>query len=74
MPPEGIIHLKTDSTFLYEYTLELIKSLNLKITFQHHDIYTLREIGQELMIETKYEKLFKQKGETIKYIQFTINP
>lgn len=74
MSPKGIIHLKTDSTFLFEYTFELVKSMGLKILFSHPDIYSLSEIKPEWQIETKYERIFKLKGETIKYLQFAINP
>ena len=69
----GIIHLKTDSTGLYEYTLEVIKELDLKLIWETNDLYkncppNRRELTE---IKTYYENLFTAKGEDIKYIQFS---
>ena len=36
---DGIIHLKTDSEFLYGYTLGLLQGLEHEIISAHHDIY-----------------------------------
>ncbi len=68
--PDALMHLKTDSTFLYHYTLELLSNLKINIEFNHDDIYTMPEIDTALTIETTYEKKFKALGETIKYIRF----
>ncbi len=72
LKPDGLLHLKTDSTFLYEYTLELLKSNNLKIEFSNDDIYAMESIEPPLTIETTYEKKFKALGETMKYIRFRL--
>jgi len=73
LKPGGLIHLKTDSTGLYEYTLEVIKENKLKMIWHTNDLYkNCPENRQELVtIKTYYEKLFTDKGEDIKYICFS---
>lgn len=68
----GIIHLKTDNTVLYEYTLEMIKELGLELLCHHHDIYNSELYNDELAIKTYYEQMFTAKGETIKYVRFKL--
>ncbi|MDA0315157.1 MAG: tRNA (guanosine(46)-N7)-methyltransferase TrmB [Bacteroidetes bacterium] len=68
----GIIHFKTDNTGLYEYT-ELVLSTrsDCQILNSTPDFYEsdLREVHYG--IKTRYEKIFSDKGEKIKYIQFS---
>lgn len=70
----GIIHLKTDSTSLYEYTLQVIEENKNLIIWQTDNLYeNCPDNRQELIqIKTHYEKLFTDKGEKIKYICFTL--
>lgn len=68
----GLLHLKTDNTFLYGYTLEILRNANYEIVYSHDDIYSLPEIPEVLTIETTYERKFKSLGETIKYIRFKL--
>lgn len=71
---DGLMHLKTDSTLLYEFTLEVIKEE------KHHLLWTTNNLynncpadRQELIaIKTHYEKLFTDKGEDIKYCCFKL--
>ncbi len=72
LKPKGVIHLKTDSTGLYEYTLQVIAENNLSILWHTNDLYkNCPPERQELIhIKTYYEKLFTDKGEDIKYILF----
>jgi tRNA (guanine-N7-)-methyltransferase len=65
----GQIHLKTDSTDLYEYTLEVMRHVtNYKITYLNEDIYSGTLYDDALEIKTFYEKQHLKKGKTIKYI------
>ncbi len=75
LKPGGLVHLKTDSTSLYEYTLEVIAENKLELIWETNDLYkNCPPDRQELVnIKTYYEKLFTDKGEDIKYIQFRIN-
>jgi tRNA (guanine-N7-)-methyltransferase len=70
----GLIHLKTDSTSLYEYTLQVIEENKNLIIWQTDNLYqNCPDNRQELIqIKTHYEKLFTDKGENIKYICFTL--
>jgi tRNA (guanine-N7-)-methyltransferase len=72
--PKGIIHLKTDSTSLYEYTLEVIERDKHELIWHTNDLYkNCPEDRKELVnIKTYYEKLFTDKGEDIKYISFRL--
>ena len=71
----GLIHLKTDSTSLYEYTLQVIEENKNLIIWQTDNLYqNCPDTRQELIqIKTHYEKLFTDKGENIKYICFTLS-
>lgn len=70
----GILHLKTDSTSLYLYTLEVIKTLDLPLHWHTPDLYNNCPSHRLELIEinTYYEKLFHGKGEDIKYISFSL--
>ncbi len=72
LKPGGYIHLKTDNVQLYEYTLDLLKTLGHTIIFHHQDIYSLFNLEPEMIIETTFEKKFKEMGEKIKYIRFQL--
>lgn len=74
---DGVIHLKTDSDLLYEYTLEVCKEQKFKILEQTDDVYgkyihsnILPEKKELLQIKTFYEQIFSNKGFTIKYLSF----
>jgi tRNA (guanine-N7-)-methyltransferase len=71
----GLLHLKTDSTSFYEYTLEVIAENNYQIVWHTNDLYkNCPSDRQELInIKTHYEQLFTEKGEDIKYICFRVN-
>ncbi len=70
----GIIHLKTDSTSLYEYTLEVIRDNNLRMIWHTNDLYKNcpPDRTELIRIKTYYEALFTSKGEDIKYISFAL--
>lgn len=72
---DGIVHLKTDSTSLYEYTMEVIAENNLPLIWHTNNLYrNFPAERQELInIKTYYEKLFTDKGEDVKYISFRLN-
>jgi len=67
----GIVHFKTDNTGLFDYTLELIQSRpDCEILIHTHDFYASPFKDEHHGIQTKYEKLFSDKGEKIKYLKF----
>lgn len=77
LQPNGIIHLKTDSDILFEFTEEEIKEHGYLCDFLTWDLYheisempeNIRDI---LHIKTHYEQLFTAKGFKIKYCQFRL--
>jgi len=75
LKPGGLIHLKTDNTFFYEYTMDVIKERNLKLLFATNDLYKNCPEGREELtrIKTYYEGLFTAKGEDIKYCCFKLD-
>ena len=69
---KGIIHLKTDSKELYEFTLESIGEQNCKIHENLVDIYGKGKAVDALAIQTFYEKMHLAEGRTIYYISFSL--
>lgn len=73
--PDGIIHLKTDSPFLYTYTQAMVKENQYPILVDTCDLYgdeAMRLIGDEACearaLQTHYEHQWLDRGLTIKYI------
>ena len=66
----GIIHLKTDSPFLYTYTNELVKVNGLPVEVNTDDLYSSGLANDILDIKTYYEQQWLSRGLTIKYIKF----
>tara|TARA_B110000305_G_scaffold60647_2_gene67275 strand:- start:2213 stop:2896 length:684 start_codon:yes stop_codon:yes gene_type:complete len=79
LKPNGIVHLKTDSDLLYNFTLEEIKSngfeLLKNITNVYKDSYVdSQNLKKVLFVKTFYEKKWIELGKTIKYLGFKIHP
>lgn len=72
---EGVMHLKTDNTGFYEYTLEVIAENKLPLLWHTNNLYNNCPADrQELTnIKTYYENMFTAKGEDIKYINFQLS-
>ena len=73
LQPNGIIHLKTDSPNLYNFTKKIIKVFNLELLIDLDDVYAAKNILPELQIQTHYEKLDIAQSHKIFYLQFKIN-
>ncbi|MFA5325661.1 MAG: tRNA (guanosine(46)-N7)-methyltransferase TrmB [Bacteroidales bacterium] len=69
----GIVHLKTDSQLLHEYTLALARENDLTIIEHNNDIYGSGRADEILSIKTHYESQFLAKGMPITYLSFIIN-
>ncbi len=67
---EGLIHLKTDSNFMFTYTKAMIEVNNFPIRTIDEDIYSKATLDPVLEIKTYYEKQWLERGITIKYISF----
>lgn len=68
----GIIHLKTDSRFLHEYTLALAQQNELDILEINKDIYGTGRADNILSIKTHYEKQYLERGVPITYLSFRL--
>ncbi len=74
----GVIHLKTDSKLLYEYTLEQIQLHRYKILHNIKNIDDPKEKMDEnlkeiLSFRTFYEEKWLKDGIKIKYLSFSLN-
>lgn len=70
LKPQGILHLKTDSEFLFGYTLGVVSKIG-EIHYAHHDIYNNSDAPEHAKaIQTFYEQQFLEQGKAITYMQF----
>ena len=69
---DGLIHLKTDSNFMFTYTCEMVKANHYPVIFSNDDLYTSDLQDPILSIKTYYEQQWLDRGLTIKYIQFRL--
>lgn len=73
LSPGGVVHLKTDSQLLHEYTLEMAQENGLDIIEHNADIYGSGRADEILSIRTFYESQFLAKGMPITYMAFKID-
>ncbi len=69
--PNGIINLKTDSDFLYEYTIETAEKFGCRILRSTSDLYSSPEKDDPVNVQTTFEKKYLSEKKTIKYIRFS---
>jgi tRNA (guanine-N7-)-methyltransferase len=72
LKPDGLIHLKTDSNFMFTYTCEMVKANEFPVIFSNNDLYASNLNDPILSIKTYYEQQWLERGLTIKYIQFLL--
>ena len=68
--PDGIVHLKTDSNFMYLYTSAMMNENNLPVLFRTDDLYHSGLVDDVLNIQTYYEQQWLLRGLSIKYLKF----
>lgn len=69
----GIVHLKTDNTELYNFTNKITTLNGLEVLFSTLDLYSEDLPLDILSIRTHYEQMFLKEGLKIKYISFRLN-
>ena len=69
---EGVVHLKTDSPFLYEYTRRLAEINGFEILENTDDLYGSGMADPVKSIKTFYESQWLSRGKSIKLISFKI--
>lgn len=71
LKPDGFFRFKTDNTDLFNYTLEELQTRNDIINFKStNNLYESDLRGECFDIQTKYEQMFSEQGEKIKYLRF----
>ena len=83
--PGGIVHLKTDSRFLYEYTQSVVRANDLEVLAFGTDIYhsipvipseakeSLPDLDAVFEVQTFYEQMFLKMGRPITYLAFRLD-
>ncbi len=73
----GIIHLKTDSNFLFTYTTYMVEKNHLPLVLRTNDLYSENsknsensEYSEAASIQTYYEQMWIDRGLNIKYMKF----
>lgn len=75
LAPNGCIHFKTDSDFLYEHTLDLLKNsqtIAAKNLLFTTDVYQSDLLADHHGLTTTYERRYLSEGKKIKYLKFNI--
>lgn len=70
---DGLIHLKTDSTNLYNFTKEVIAWCRLKSIADIADIYSQPNIPEDLKIKTHYEGLDIAGSNKVYYLSWQLS-
>ncbi len=75
LQPGSPIHLKTDNTGLFEYTLSVIDKHHHKLLNHSRNLYHDPVINEPLLrdIQTYYERIFLKEGKPIHYVKFSLN-
>lgn len=68
----GLVHLKTDSNFMFTYTKYMIERNGLPVDVMTDDLYHAGMADEILSIRTYYEQQWLDRGLTIKYIKFRL--
>lgn len=72
----GIVHVKTDSNFLFTYTRYMVAHNGLPVLFCTEDLYHTADIDDDtrriLSIQTYYESQWIERGLNIRYMKFRL--
>ena len=72
----GLVHLKTDSNFLYTYTSYMVERNRLPVQMDTADLYhtdLLDPLTKTILsIQTYYEQMWIERGLNIKYLRFQL--
>ncbi|RME97476.1 MAG: tRNA (guanosine(46)-N7)-methyltransferase TrmB [Bacteroidetes bacterium] len=73
LPKGGLIHLKTDATDFYEYTLTTYQNYpGIQLAYANADIYEGEIPMPELAFKTYYEAMHLREGKKIKYLRLVV--
>ena len=68
----GLIHLKTDSNFMFTYTRYMVEHNHLPVEVLTDDLYHSGLADEILSIRTYYEQQWLDRGLNIKYLRFRL--
>lgn len=69
----GLIHFKTDSDVLFEYTLEILdQEENVQILYKTFDLFKDKHAPEEWLIKTKFETKYHALGIPTKFLKFRL--
>ena len=72
----GLVHLKTDSNFLFTYTRYMVEKNSLPVLMQTENLYHEAQLDDAtrsiLSIHTYYENQWIERGLNIKYLKFRL--
>ena len=68
----GLVHLKTDSNFMFTYTKYMVEHNHLPVEFCTDDLYHSGLVDDILSIRTYYEQQWLDRGLNIKYLKFRL--
>ena len=69
----GILHLKSDSDFLYEYLLETAQEQRWELLENIPDVYAGGVDPLLTEVQTFYEKMWLAEGKTIHYVKLAVS-
>ena len=70
---DGIIHLKTDNQFFFDYSLEIVNEFKHHLLFVTEDLYHSGLQEDVIQIQTYYENIWLKEGKKILYMKFSLN-
>ncbi len=68
----GLVHVKTDSNFMFTYTNFMVEENKFPVLYSSNDLYHSDLVDDILGIKTYYEQQWLDRGLTIKYIKFLL--
>lgn len=68
----GLVHLKTDSNFMFTYTKYMVEKNQFPVEFMTEDLYHSGLVDDILNIKTYYEQQWLDRGLSIKYMKFML--
>ncbi len=73
LAPQGLVHLKTDSAELYDFTLnEVLIPSKREVIYHTPDLYHSDFKEEVIEIQTFYESMYLKEGKPITYIKFRL--
>ncbi|MFZ4523606.1 MAG: tRNA (guanosine(46)-N7)-methyltransferase TrmB [Bacteroidales bacterium] len=73
LAPDGVVHLKTDDPFFYQYTLDVIREEGHTLLWTTDDLYQSGTTEDVISIQTYYETRWLGMGKKICYLRFKLS-